>query len=239
MRSITTLQQIKGRSAKHLIFISAIFVALCFSLTACGSNESNNEDNTPPKEEAEAEEEETVIEVDVTGTYTAIQDLTTQLNTSLENSGSPIHLNGKVEGEFVLELRDDETFLMSANPEKIQDELERVLREDRDSVVDALLEDAGITEDQYDAIVEEGNYESIDAFKDEILEKTVTAIKEGISDSISEGSRVEGTYRTQDKNIYLEAESDEGTVTLNGVIDENEGITIINDDGSELKFTKS
>ena len=224
MRSMSASRKLGGMRTTIILVVVILLASQCLFLTSCGSKE---------KEEAAPAEERNVV-----GTYTAPQNITEELNSGLQETGSLIHIDGDVIAEFVLELREDSSFLLTVDVNKVNEELGRVLSEEKDSIVEALLEQAGITEDQYDAVAEASGFDSMDAFKDDVLTQTITAVQESITENMEEGINIEGTYRLEEDTIYLEAEGDEGPITLQGSIGADNGISIINSDGTELNFTK-
>ena len=109
---------------------------------------------------------------------------------------------------------------------KLKADIIEVMRAHLDDILENILEPYGMTLDDLPALAEQKGYDSVEAFKEDMLAQMEASLDEvmvlsEIADQFSES----GTYKIENKNITLT--SDDG---------ENVDIMTINDDGT-LNYT--
>lgn len=189
----------KRTVAKFYSFVLVLMTVL--TLTACGGKK-----------------------VDYTGTYTGQIDFSSfQAGMSSELG---IEISDPLYMEIKLVMNEDETFTLSADEAKLKSDIIEVMRAHLDDILENILEPYGMTLDDLPALAEQKGYDSVEAFKEDMLAQMEASLDEvmvlsEIADQFSES----GTYKIENKNITLT--SDDG---------ENVDIMTINDDGT-LNYT--
>ena len=231
---------------RMLVFLAACVLAV--SLAACGSGrkEDSAEKETGPavKEETEkAASADTAVptpaatltptatpeptpdpETEIVGTYHATFDFKDMMNEEMgEDAG--FAFESPIEAEFILDLKDDKSFLFEANEESLKTSMTEALQTDGRKMVVKALEDEGITEETFDLVAEQSGYESYDAFIEAMMGVMIEAADvEASIEGLGDSSHVEGTYAYDGGDTIRfepkdkEAGFTEGTVDPDGAI---------------------
>ena len=204
-------------AAVSLILVLSCLLSGCTGSAAPSRPSVEEAQESLPEEEKEQEEAAQVVDQNTgtasryAGVYRAKRDMRKALNLTLPEDAGQV--STKVILNYILTLNADETFLLKTqdDDEAFQEAKEKATIEIVRSFQTLKLKESGYSEDQFDEIAQIGGYES---FEDMVLDSA----KKQMEDSAGAVSYfLEGTFRTQDRLLFLEGKNAEGkeeTLTL-------------------------
>ncbi|MBR2561321.1 MAG: hypothetical protein IKE31_04130 [Eubacterium sp.] len=185
------------KTGKKLAFLLAAVMVLSLLLTACGKK-------------------------DVSGTYTGSYDMKDELNAQLAEAG--LELQGDLSANFILVLKEDNTFTFDIDAEGFSEKLVSAIQDQGESMVKAMLDEEGITEDMYQWIAEASGYDDFSSFVDGLVDEMITGMGDEMVESLKQEVAFDGTYEVGKDTITLESTSngetmiDEGEIYSDGSI---------------------
>lgn len=181
------------------------------SAAPAGEETAAPEGETAPEEAAEVVDQDTAAASRYAGVYRAKRDMRKALNLTLPEGAGQV--STKVILNYILTLNADETFLLKTADEDaaFQEAKKKATIEIVRSVQTQKLKEAGYSEDQFDEVAQISEFED---FEDMVLK---TAEKQLENSARAVSYSLEGSFRTQDRLLFLEGKNADGkeeTLTL-------------------------
>ena len=170
-------------------------------------------------------------EKDVSGSYRASCNMKDILNKDLEAAG--VKLNSDVNTDVFLELKDDSSFTLDIDAAGLRERFTEVIRSEGRGIIDAMLEEQGISEDMHDMIASTSGYDTYEAFVDSMIGMILDEMNDKSVQELETASHSEGTYSVKKNRLMLTGPEDgikEGTIGEAGSI----AIVFEMDDGAAL-----
>ena len=215
-------ERMKKRFAKTGFAAWICLLLLSLALSGCraapepsaapaGEETAAPEGETAPEEAAEVVDQDTAAASRYAGVYRAKRDMRKALNLTLPEGAGQV--STKVILNYILTLNADETFLLKTADEDaaFQEAKKKATIEIVRSVQTQKLKEAGYSEDQFDEVAQISEFED---FEDMVL-KTAEKQMENSAQAVS--YFLEGSFRTQDRFLFLEGKNADGkeeTLTL-------------------------
>ena len=173
---------------------------------------------------------------DVAGTYKGTYDMSSQLNEELAEAG--LELQGDLSAEFILVLKEDETFTFDIDAEAFSDKLVGAIQDQGGSMVRDMLDAEGITEDMYQWIAEASGYENFDAFVAGLVDEMISGMGDEMIEELKQEVAFSGTYEVNGDSIALESTEDGAATVDKGEIYSDGSIFISSEtNGRTLNIT--
>ena len=170
-------------------------------------------------------------EKDVSGSYRASCNMKDILNKDLEAAG--VKLNRDVNTDVFLELKDDSSCTLDIDAAGLRERFTEVIRSEGRGIIDAMLEEQGISEDMHDMIASTSGYDTYEAFVDSMIGMILDKMNDQSVQELETASHSEGTYSVKKNRLMLTGPEDgikEGTIGEDGSI----AIVFEMDDGAAL-----
>lgn len=140
--------------------------------------------------------------------------------------------------ECSMDLGKDGNFTVDYDVELLKSSLDSEFTAHADEIINAIMSEQGITEDQYEAVVQAAGYDSYEAFSDEM----VNMMKETLYDSLKdmEDFDVTGTYKVKGDAVSFDQWNDDGSA-YSATFKDGAFTLPINANGvsMDVKFSKS
>lgn len=148
---------------------------------------------------ADAAEEESIA-----GAYTAEVDMMGMMNEQMAEAG--VSLEGELPVVFTLDLAEDETFVFAMDGEGFMKTIQEVFEEQGPDIVRKMLEDEGVTEENFSEVAEVFGVETLDEFIANMTDMLVKEIGNSVSEEMLAEVSAEGIYTVNGDEIILAAE---------------------------------
>ena len=177
---------------------------------------------------------------DVAGTYRATYNMKEALNKQLADSG--MVMESDVNADFILQLNEDDTFSFDIDGAGFGENFTEVLSKEGPGIINAMLEEEGVTEDMHDSIASASGYDSYDAFVEDMVQSVVAEMGDEFVEDLESQVHYAGTYSVDGITLTLKGEAndeegmDEGTFNSDGtlsIVSKMDDETVLN-----LRFTK-
>lgn len=152
----------------------------------------------------------------VAGTYKGSYDMKDELNSELAESG--LELQGDLAADFILVLKEDDTFTFDMDAEGFSNKMVNAIQEQGEDMVKTMLDAEGITEDMYQWIAEASGYEDFQSFTDGLVNEMIAGMGDEMVTELKEQAAFSGTYKVNKEKITLESTSDGETMIDEGEI---------------------
>ena len=174
---------------------------------------------------------------DVTGTYIGSYDMKDELNEELAEAG--LELQGDLTADFILVLKEDNTFTFDIDAEAFSEKLVTAIQDQGESMVRSMLDAEGITEDMYQWIAEASGYEDFDSFVSGLIDEMISGMGDEMVEELKTSVAFDGTYTVDGDKIMLESTEDGETTMDEGEIYSDGSIFISSeiDNGKTLNIT--
>ena len=111
--------------------------------------------------------------------------------------------------ECSMDLDKDGNFTVDYDVELLKSSLDTEFTAHADDIIDAIMSQQGISEDQYEAVVQAAGYESYEAFSDEMVDMMKETLYESLKDM--EDMDITGTYKVKGSAVSFDQWNDDGS----------------------------
>ena len=174
---------------------------------------------------------------DVAGTYKGTYDMRDELNEELAEAG--LELQGDLSADFILVLKEDNTFTFDIDAEAFSEKLVTAIQDQGEDMVRSMLDAEGITEDMYQWIAEASGYEDFSSFVNGLIDEMISGMGDELVEELKTSVAFDGTYKVDGEKITLESTQDGETTVDEGEIYSVGSIFISSamDNGKTLNIT--